>query len=286
MGSALHDGIEAWYDSRCRDGEDTGEPNVDRAVAASETAWANRAQELFDPTEVPILSAATIELIRRYHEYFGPGGPLQEFPSTKVLIDSTGEPWIERHFEIDLGDGWTYTSRIDLVVEHRGFIAVMDHKSSKASFVKNLLAMAELEAQFTGELLCLQEVAPDLSTTGILVNVLVKDRKKGPPFDRAMLPRSPEQLMLYAHHTKDLFERIKAWRDKYQRLMDEGYDQETAFQHTWPMDGLRHGACFSYFRKCEFWDLCRTPGLASRLIEPNYRPRTKIVNELNKEPEG
>ena len=283
VGSAIHDGIEQWYRSRIRDGEDTGEADLDSAIAAVEMGWANRSRELHPDEDTTTLVSATRVMIQRYHDHFGQKGPLQEWPATKVVCDDTGEPWIEKHFEIDLGGGFTYTARIDLVVNHNGFLATMDHKSSKASFVRQLLTQAELEAQFTGQLLCLREHAPQLAITGILLNVLVKDRAKGPPFDRALLPRSRTNLDLYKLHTRDLFERISGWHEHYKTLLASGMDSDKAFNIAWPMDGLRHGGCYQYYRKCTFWDLCRSPDIAGQLIASSMRPKKRVINEVTQE---
>jgi len=278
QGSAIHNGLEEWYHSRIKDGEDTGEANIDRALEASDATWSQRGQQMIDQDLIAPKRAETHLVLRRYHDYYGQGGALQEYPNTKVYCDDKGEPWIEKQFEIDVGGGYHYTARIDLLVHHQGFLCAMDHKSSKASFAKRIASMAEMEAQFTGELLCIHDSFPDLSINGVIVNILVKDRRKGPPFDRVMVGRTKQELDLYRYHTRQQFIRIDQMKQTFQDLIDEGIDPDTAFSYAFPKNGARHDTCFAYYRQCEFWYLCKSPGLQSRLIASSMSPRRRVVD--------
>ena len=279
QGSALHTGLEEWYRSRIKDGEDTGEANIDRALEAADSSWGQRGNQIQDQTFVEAKRNETSLILRRYHDYYGPGGMLSEYPNTKVFCDPTGEPWIEKTFEIDVGGGYHYTSRIDLLVEHQSFLCVMDHKSSKASFAKRIAMMAEMEAQFTGELLCVHDQFPDLAINGVLVNILVKDRRNGPPFDRVMVHRTNKELELYRFHTRQQFERIDYLISIYHDLISDGMDPDEAFSYAFPKDGARNDHCFAYFRQCHFWSLCKSPGLQAKLIPGSMNPKRRVIQE-------
>ncbi|KKK50974.1 hypothetical protein LCGC14_3119650, partial [marine sediment metagenome] len=272
--SALHEGLEEWYQSRCRDGEDTGEANIERALEAANTYWGQRAGELEDPDLLKPAMDETSLILRRYHDWYGPGGKTPEYPQLKVLFDDAGEPMIERYFEVKLPGMDPYTVRTDLIAQYNQFIVGVDHKSSKASWVKQLLLMAQMDAQFTGELAGLREET-NLPLNGILINVLVKDRKTGPPFERELVNRTDAEIEVFKHHVAHDFDLVDRFRAEYERLLTTGVDNDTAFNLAYPQWGKVTGHCTAYYRRCEYWGLCQTATVSGTMIESTYRPRSK-----------
>jgi hypothetical protein len=284
IGSCLHDGLEAWYLSRIRDGEDTGEASLDLALDAFTTNWNRQIDDVEDHEKLFPFYDKCRSIFQQYHNYYGQGGALAEYPNLQIAINKeTGKPWVEQHFDIDLGEGFKYTCRTDLIVWYNNYLYALDHKSSKASWVGNLMMGAEMEAQFTGEILCLKEDLPeDTPIGGVIVNVLVKDRgvkSHLPPFDRGITTRTPEELSEYRSECLDLNKRIISWIEKYRTALAEGVDPLTALRYTFPKDGTRTGECTAYYRKCEYWALCKSPELSSNLINNLFRPKTVRVED-------
>lgn len=281
-GSALHAGLEAWYHSRIRDGADTGEASLDHAIEGARTYWALHRGELQSQDEVPEQLALCEKVLRLYHDYYGPGGPLDEWRNKdiEVAVDDEGAPFIEREFAVQLSPRRKYTARIDLVAWHHGRLTTVDHKSTKANRLRIMFQTAELDAQFTGHIWLLREAAPEMPLNCAMVNALVKDRspKSGPPFSRELTSRTDEQLRMYSYHCHDVFSRIEEWKDTFNRLLEAGADPDEAFNVAFPQDGMRNGHCMAYYRKCEYWDLCASAGASRRRVETTYKPRT-IVKE-------
>jgi hypothetical protein len=150
-GGIFHEMLAAWYASGCRDGEDTGEYDIDKALETGRLEWlkAKREYESEELAEKDWLMNQ--KMILDYHDRFGPGAPMPDYPDIRVVCDGSGEPLVERPWTCTLMDGYVYTCRTDLIVYERGYLKVMEHKTSKANWVWTRQASIPYDSQFTGE---------------------------------------------------------------------------------------------------------------------------------------
>lgn len=278
-GRLLHEGLAAWYLSGCRNGEDTGERDIERAVTTL-AAHALRAEHEYESPDACAADASRLEVtLRSYHDWYGPGGRLQEWPELRVAFDAEGQPVVEREYEIRLSPGYIFTTRIDLVAWHHGFLKTMEHKTSHPMFVRQRLSSARYDAQFTGEAFAMRHLFPDTPLAGVLVNVIVKDRSVNSKFDvaeRDTTTRSDAQLERWRSAT------LATLRDIDRRV--EGFEQAAGPQPTpeaieraaddwFPVTGTRTGECGAFNRDCDFARLCQLPGLEEQALR-SFRHRS------------
>jgi hypothetical protein len=276
IGNVTHRGLQEWYTSRCRDGEDTGEPNLYAAIDAMDAMWLTRSSEFADQKQFEPARATTRQLLRRWDDYYGPGGLLAEYPGIKVLFDAHGEPVIERYYELPIPNHPPYTCRIDLGIVYRGRAWARDFKTADARWWRKEALMANMSSQFTGQLAALSHNEPDWHAAGIRASYLIKDRKTGPPFEEVLVNRSPQALALFPHHLEHDFSLIESMKAKFELLQLEGMPMNEAFNIAFPMWGQVTGVCTAYFRKCEFWDLCQAPTMSEGLIKAGFKARRVV----------
>lgn len=284
-GGGFHSAVDPWYTSRCKDPstgqwcEDHGRPDLDFAMHTLDTWVATHAGEWDDPVEMDTDHQLGRDWVRRYHDYYGPGGTMPEYPNVKVFVDETG-PWVEREIVVPLGQGLEFTSRIDLVAIDRGYPAVYEHKTAAASSMKSTKAMAHLKAQFTGELFALGHGAKlPFQPSRCVVNILNKNpgqtsRAKTLPFEREAVSRTEEQIARFALNLEGWLSQMGEDLQRYEALLEDGVPTFEALYRVFPLVGTTTGACFSYQRACDFWPMCSNTGrehLSAVAYDPRYR---------------
>lgn len=283
-GSIFHEGLASWYLSGCRDGEDTGEYSLEAAIEGAKLHWSQRKHEYegdVDPEEDWLTNQA---MLVAYAEHYGPDSPGADWPDLRVAHDGEGKPLIEREFTSKLGyNDYIYTMRADLVVHHRGFLKMGEHKSSVASFVKNRLQTSHWDSQMTGQCWVMATEFPDTLLNGVWLNVVVKNRSVRSKFDvaeRDTTTRTQFQLANFRVNVIDILERIDDavgffWEDYL-----GGKPLEEAAQKWFPDHGTRTGTCLAYNRECEYASLCKGAGREEQLLV-NFKPRSTVeISEM------
>jgi hypothetical protein len=285
-GSTFHEGLAAWYLSGCRDGADTGEYDVERAVAVAENHHAARLHEWEDTSEAADAIRQIVEMLRSYHDWYGPGGRRPDYPTIQVMHNGEGEPLIEREFALDLDyGGYLFTCRVDAIVEHHGYLKIMEHKTSAASWVGRRLKTTAMDAQFTGEIAVLEALFPNELLFGCLVNVVAKNRGANSKLDvatRDTTTRTSAQLRRFPAGCVEILKRIDQSHHQFTELVEQGVDIERAADVAYPLDGTRNGTCYAYNRSCPYMGLCQNPGDEDQILR-SFRPRTEVERKRDKE---
>ena len=285
-GDIFHTGLEAWYLSGCRDGADTGEYNTEVGLEAAYSKWSARKRD-YEPEQDDDESIANMRtILLNYFERYGPASPSPDFPDIMVAHDGDGQPLVEREFKVDLPYGdYYYTMRADLVVYHRGYLKMGEHKTSVASFLGQRLKSTHFDSQMTGQGWVMREMFPDTPLNGIWCNVIVKFRSPRSKYDiaeRETTTRTNEQLDKFPLGVVDILQQIDDRVGYFQQALGKGYDVEQAAQLYFPDHGTRSGRCFAYNRYCDFFDICKNAGREDQLLN-NYRPRTTVeLDEMKK----
>lgn len=280
VGAAYHKGLEEYRRSQCRDGEDTGEPDLDRAIAAIEAAFAEyKAAGAFgeEPERLASEQAKTIELLRRFHDHHGPGGIAPLWPRLKILCDESGEPIIERTFETDLGDGWTYVCKPDALATFDGRVVAIEDKTASAHTVRRTIDSARMGAQFMGEAWTIGQsdlLRGDLPAVYLLAHVKNPGRSASSiRFQSDIIDWSEAEIEIWRRNTKKLTQEIDQHLEAYEKLVADGMNPNVAALTVFARTGTISGHCtWSYGRECDYLPLCRMPGREDRFHKA-YRPR-------------
>ena len=284
-GGTFHEGIAALYLSGCRDGEDTGEWDLDEAISVlefhhskQETSYENQ-QKFEDDLQL------TRSMLTAYYSEFGLGSGQQDFPVIRVLHDGNGEPLVERDFTVDLGyGGYVYTCRADLLILHHGYPKVMEHKTSAPGIWANKrVESIQFDSQFTGEIFVLKALFPDEILEGALVNVVIKGGRSKIAL-RASTTRDLNDLRTFRKSTIDILQQIDGAVARFQSDLHRGVGVEQAIDAHFPDHGERTTACNNY-GGCEFQPLCRNKGRVENVLR-TFRPRTRVeVDEARENPQ-
>ena len=282
VGSGWHQVLEAWYRTRVTDSSgawcpDHGVPDLDATVSHL-TKWMNDHQSDWEDPDEWLKDYRTLtDGITKYHNFYGPGGPAAEYPETQVYVDGTG-PWIEREITVALDHEFQFTSRIDLIVTYRGRLAVMEHKSTSASFYHSLIDSLEIDAQPTAELFTLMGATglPYVPST-FFGNIWNKNPKRDgtgtPPFGRPIISRTEEHVAHFTEMALDSLIEMNHRCERYLTLLKGGMDQFSAINACFPRRGLIFKHCVRFNRKCPFWALCQSGiGLNERNVMA-FQPR-------------
>lgn len=281
-GRVFHEGMAAWLASGVKDGEDTGQYDLEVALAAVDKAAAACRPEYSDPAQADEDHTTMRALIISYHEAYGPGAAAHDFPEIKVCADPEGHPLVEREFVCDLGyGGYVYTCRADAIVDHLGFLKVFEHKTSTVRGVGGRLRTIHRDSQFTGELFTLAHHFVEHPLNGALCNVVPKDRganSKWGVAERETTTRTPEQLEQWRVDTVGLLRRIDESVHDYKLARARGRFVEEAASETFPELGEHTGRCYKFNRECEFFDVCQRKGREESVLW-RFRPRTSVERE-------
>ena len=288
IGGACHRGLEAWYRSGWRDGEDTGEYSLDTMIEAGTQELTDRKDEFseekgqhFDEALVLVTS-----LLEKYHYHMGPGGIDQDFPSYKVAGDDQGEPLIEREFWLDLGyRDYTFTARLDLLMWVEGYLEVREHKTTAASRCGMLIRQLALDGQITGQNMLLAAMYPDVPRKGVEANILVKDRgakSNLPPFPRQLYGNTPIELEKFKNDTIAALKNIDEHVYRYEELIQKGMSVSEAALAVF--DASPPAIQCVGFYECDFYRPCKMKGYEESLFATSFKPRsTGLLNPLNTE---
>ncbi len=286
-GSVFHEGMAAWLISGCRDGEDTGEYNLDAALAVAQTNHQARLREWSDQSDATTAWALVQEMLVRYHEWYGPGGRKPDFPDMKVLCDEkTGIPLVEQEVTIPLTGEYFFTCRVDAVVERFGYACILEHKTSVASYVHQRLSTIHTDSQFTGEVAALRHIMGNSAISGVYCNVIVKNRSVNSKFDcaeRGMTDRTVAETARFRVKCANILRAIDTAVDGYDDMISKGsLTAEQAADVYFPEYGMNTGYCHSYRRECEYMSFCR--GIQSPDVTLiNFRARTQTETAEQRE---
>jgi hypothetical protein len=255
-GSLFHEGLAEWYRSGVRDGEDTGERDVDRALAVIQKHAHDRSAEWPDEGARDVEVSNTQILLRRYHDHFALGGAQPEFPQVRVACDGSGQPLIEREWEFSLGEGHVYTCRTDAIIYYRGVLVSLEHKTSAVPWMR--LKTIPMDSQFAGEQFVLRNLFPEDPISGTLVNV-VGTKKAAGKFDRELTKRTDHQLLRWRDNCVSILNQIQVAKMGFEVELQRGVSIERAADMWFPDHGTRTDHCTAY-SGCEFLDLCQWAG--------------------------
>lgn len=282
-GTTFHAGLAAWYTSGVHDGEDTGERSLDHAIELA------RAQHQAHSHQYALGTAGAEGLkqvetaLYAYHDRYGPGsqaGP--EYPEITVLCDSQGQPLIERDWAFPIAPGYQYTCRTDLIVLHHGYVKAMEHKfvSASAYTLRNMVSGAGTASQYTGEYATLAHCLPDLTLSGVMLNLVQKDRAPRSKYDAAVretTSRTTAQIDRWRRSAVSILGQIDAAVSSYEEGLAQGDDPEALIDVCFPDYGTRTDRCTKY-NGCEFLGLCSLAGMEHRGLA-QYRVRNPSPTE-------
>jgi len=280
-GSMFHSFMEELYHSRCKDGEDTGEWDIDRAMAVLRVVQLELKDGYQKEAEYNKDCIKIDTACREYVDYYGPtvSSRNPEWPRYQVVFDGEGEPIIERQFKIDLGyNDYYITIQPDLIMTRDGYLITRDHKTAAKGWGPGRAANIDTDAQFTMEYMVLSELFPEEAITGAEVNVIqtgyvpgnkVKDFER---FIRNTTTRSLADIASFKADTIDLLEKIDTAVANFEDLWETTGDLELAAGLAFPRHGMRIDACHTFRRPCDFIDLCVHKGNIGNNLG-SFRPR-------------
>lgn len=287
-GGVFHAALESYYLSGIRDGDDTGEYNLEAAMAGLDKSFTARRDSYLNEEIADTERTTVQEMVIAYYDRFGPKSPNPDYPKIKVICDGNGQPYVEREWVTDLGySNYYLTCKTDLFVSDQGYGKVMEHKTSVASFIKQTLNNSHTGAQFTGEIYTLKNNMPvDAKLFGVLVNVVQKNRSPRSKYDvaeRETTNRTDPQLYEFANWAVDVLRQIDDRVGQYEDWINSrGVEEWKALSVWFPTRGTANGECNAYNRPCDYSSLCKQPDRANQLLGV-YRPRTKPESELSVE---
>jgi hypothetical protein len=255
-GRVFHEGIAALYKSGCRDGEDTGEWDLDLAVSVLELEHTAASVEYESEEKAEEDLLLVRGMLINYHDEFGPNGNQPDYPLIRVMHDGNGEPLVEREFSIDLGfGGYVFTCRADLLITHHGYPKIMEHKTSAPGFwaTKRMNAI-HTDSQFTGECFVLASLFPNEQIDGVLCNIVIKKGKTKIAI-RESTRRSVEDFNSFRMSVLDILTQIDHRTEQFENDMDSGHSLEESVDRWFPDHGTRTGGCENY-GGCSFQRLC------------------------------
>ena len=286
-GSTFHEGLAAWLASGCRDGEDTGEYVLDRALEVAREHHDARLREWSDQSDATTAWQSMQEMLVRYHEWYGPGGRKPDYPDMQVMCDSkTGIPLIEQEVTIPLGGSYFFTCRVDAVVERFGYACILEHKTSVGSYVHTRLSTIHTDSQFTGEVAALRHMLGNEAVSGVYCNVIIKNRSANSKFDcavREMTDRTVAETDRFKVKCENILNKIDYAVEGFHDAQAKGVmTMEEAADVFFPEYGMNTEYCHAYRRQCEYLSFCR--GIQSPDVTLiNFRPRTKLETTEQRE---
>jgi hypothetical protein len=281
-GSTFHEAIAELYLSGCQDGEDTGEWNLDRAVAKLEIHHASSVSRYASEEKADEDKILLTSMIIAYYDQFSLNGAAPDYPTIRVMHDGAGEPLIEREFKVDLANsGYVFTCRADLLIHHHGYPKVMEHKTSAPGFwAQKRLNAIHTDSQFTGECFVLASLFPGEQIDGVLCNVVIKKGKTKIAI-RESTRRDHHDFNTFRLSALDILQQIDHRTEGFSNDLDAGYPEEEAINRWFPDHGTKTGACENY-GGCEFQVLCRNKDRVEANLK-TFRPRTQEQTDQMKE---
>lgn len=289
-GRIFHEGLAQWYLSGCAGGEDNGQRDIESAMDIALQEYNKCKQEFETPTKAEDEWNMVRVMLRAYHDAYGPDSVAPEWPQTSVYCDPTsGEAWIEKAFELDLGyNNYIFTSKPDAVVRVDGYVRTRDHKTSSAYGVSQRKAKCAMDPQFTGEYMVLADKLPEGEVyTGCEANIVIKNRSANSKFGVRELvtsTRTPEDILDFRIKTIATLRRIDDSVALLGQYRTEGKPLELAAQMAFPRFGPNTGGCDAY-GGCQLLDLCGSKRqLASNLRHGYLQRELDQVVEMKERP--
>lgn len=273
FGWAMHEALADYY----RSGWQDGRYNVESAVKMGQLALHHRSKEFDDVDQLQAECIRLDGLMRKYHDFYGPGGVVVDYPNLRIAVDPEGEPLIEREFECELGyENYHITSRFDGVCWFNGYLYILEHKTTAASRLGRLFQQMGMNTQASCQAFILRHAFNDWPINGILVNALVKDRSsrsKEPPFSRNIASRSAADLEKFRVDTIRTLRHIEQDVQEYNRLVDSGMEVDDAARMVFQY----HPKACVEFSACSFLPMCKAPGYESAMAG-RFRSRAKTFD--------
>jgi len=274
VGGAFHEALDVYY----RSGFSTGRYSVDLALSRARECILERKDEFEDQDIMEKDWLLVQKLVQSYADHYGPGGVDPEWPRMKIIVDSEGEPVIEREYEIDLDfKDYIYTCRIDALVESEGYLNILEHKTTSASQLHRLFDRNNMGLQATGEYFVLQTQFPDEKINGVMVSAIVKDRserarsKGEPDFLRRIFSRTHLELDKFRINVIKTLGRIEADMEEYVMELERTGSVDEAARIAF----VQHRAQCCVFRRCEYYGPCATIGRESIMFRSGFKPRIR-----------
>ena len=273
-GSGVHAAIHSYFLSGFKDGEDSGERDVMKALAHAEEVVAARQHEMDSPEDYQKALNQTRHCLIKFDEQLTAGG----LTNKRVVADANGEAVLEREFQLPLAEGrFVYTDKVDGVFENdEGYHEIGEYKTSTFRFATTTLNNLHMQAQSYGHMGCLTSSYPEAPIGGLLFWVLVKDRGAKsdlPHIYERQVTIPPECVEQYLHDVTQTLEDMVSRATAYTNLCNEGLDAYQAGLMCYPQTGIMNGQCYRYNRPCEFAGYCEAHGYGSRMLQ-GFRPRT------------
>jgi len=274
VGGDFHHGMHAYFLSGVRDGEDTGERDIMRALDHLEVEHRKRAHEAETPEQAQQNLDVAKAVLMKFDELLLKG----QYASRRVVCDDEGEPVLEREFLLPIGSEgrFIYSDKVDaILLNDEGYHEVGEWKTTTYRFANQKLESLSMDGQTYGHMAVLQGCCPDTPINGVFVMVFVKDRGKKsdlPHIYERTLVIPPENVEQYIWHVEmwveEMTERAERWQDAVTAGTDPYYAGLTQF----PMNGLLNGMCQRFGRRCDYASYCEAHGLGARALR-GYRPR-------------
>lgn len=281
-GTLFHEGLEGYYRSGWRDGADTGEYVLDKAMERMQAQWISQRGRYASDPEADLDCLRVETMLREYHGVYGPKGSACDYPGIRICGDEDGNPLLECDFRYELKEGYWYTGRLDGICLHYGAIRVLEHKTTSAYGVSSRLATLSTDSQFTGEMWLAQQSIPDATVDGVLVNIVLKDRSPKSKYTVAVrepTTRTEAQVEQWRTGACTILDQINSAVEEYESAIKAGVSINSAEARCFPNHGTRNGNCYAYGRPCDYADLCSLIGMESKVL-PTFR--TKNIQEKKK----
>jgi hypothetical protein len=265
LGSAVHRGLEEWYLSGWEGEKDTGIRDLGKAITAAVShihgsAGRFRAAEDMEKTE-----AETRSLLQGYHTTY-------HDETLRVAAGPNGEPLVEQEFQLDLGGGHLFTSRLDTVVfdtmEDPMGLWVLEHKTTDVSKARSLVEAFYVDGQVTGQQLQMEAHWGD-RVRGVRGNFLVKRAKNVKPYQRHDYHRGQAQLEKFHMDARRRLARIEEAQLNYERLTTAGLSPDEAARVSFDASQAGSRTCIN----CDFMQLCKNRAQSDMLVEIDYTPK-------------
>lgn len=282
-GSYFHGGMHAYLLSGWRDGGDSGERDIDKAIGHLEDLAHSRAGETESPEQAEENCLVAKQMLLKYDEL------RNEYTDMKVVGDSNGEAVLEREYQLPIGPNgeFTYTNKIDSMLQDReGYHYIGEFKTTSFRFANQSLNALHMQGQSYGHMGVLTRLFPTAPIGGIHFMVFVKDRgkKSNLPhvYERAIIIPG-ESVDAYFDHVLDRLYRMVDSTQRWQVLCNEGWEPYSAGIKAFMLDGVLNGQCTRFNRPCAFRGYCENFGLGSRALR-GFRPKF-VDGEVYTEPE-
>jgi len=273
-GSTFHEALAALYQSGCRDGEDTGEWNLDLAKEMLEITHTSNLHHYRDSEKAEEDLILLQSMLAAYYDKFGLESSTPDYPRIKVMHDGEGNPLIEREFSIDLDyKDYVFTCRPDLIITHHRVPKVMEHKTSAPGFwAQRRLGTIHTDSQFTGECFVLASLFPDEMVDGTLCNIVIKNGKKHIAL-RDSTRRDHHDYNTFRLAALDILQEIDQRTEGFNNDQEAGtHTEEESLDRWFPDHGTKTGACEAY-GGCAFQIICRNKGRVEQNLA-TFLPRS------------